>query len=98
MKACEGLQQNRDSGDFAAEFVPIEYYNSDCNELGIIVTDTKSQVLYERIIQKAYSIGGIRRRHYLFKTKRRSLLSGKDDSLTLEYLELCLKELECIES
>jgi len=62
------------------------------------VTDTQSQILYQRIVQKAHSIGGIRKGHYLFKRKRRALLTGKDDVLTLEYLELCLRELQWIEA
>ena len=78
--------------------MPIEYYDSDNNELGIFVTDLENVNLYQRIIQKSYSIGGARRQHYLFKRKRRELLEAKDDTLPQAYLELCIRELQAIEA
>jgi len=62
------------------------------------VTDIKNFILYQRIIQKSYSLGGVRRLHYLFKRKRRELLVTKDDNLPQAYLELCIRELQAIEA
>lgn len=97
-ETAAAVDQIRNSIDYASEFVPIEYYDSDGNELGIFVTDLENVILYQRIIQKSYSIGGIRRQHYLFKRKRRELLLTKEDALSKDYLDLCIQELLAIET
>jgi hypothetical protein len=53
-----------------AEFIPLNYCDSD-QELNFSILDDNNYFLYEKIIQKANSIGGIRKLNYIFKHKRR---------------------------
>ena len=41
--------------------MPIEYYDSDTEELDIIITDLNDITVYQMIVQKIHSIGGIRK-------------------------------------
>ena len=69
------------------EFIPLNYCDSD-NELGFSILDDNNYVLYEKIVQKANSIGGIRKLNYIFKRHRRDLFS-KSQTLDDNYLNLC---------
>lgn len=48
------------------EFIPINYCDSE-NELEFSILDDSNFFLYEKIVQKANSIGGIRKLNYVFK-------------------------------
>ena len=66
------------------EFIPLNYCDSD-NELEFSILDDD---FYERIVQKANSIGGIRKVNYIFKQHRRELLN-RHFALSDDYIKLC---------
>jgi len=78
--------------------VPLEYYDSDKEELKIFVTDLSEVKLYQKIIQKANSIMGIRKLYYVFKNTRRELLKRNEFKLTIEYMQICIEYLDQLES
>lgn len=69
------------------EFVPLEHCDSD-NELEFSILDDNNYFMYEKIVQKANSIGGIRKLNYIFKQHRRDLYS-KNKTLDSDYIRLC---------
>lgn len=55
------------------------YADSD-PEYDLPPSKTKKIQFYQDLVQKANSIGGIRKLNYLFKQRRREVLTGNDTS------------------
>ena len=56
------------------DFIPMENYDSEVELEELEAWDLKASDVPDKIIQIAYSIGGIRRYNYVFKLRRREVL------------------------
>lgn len=60
--------------DECEEFMPQEYFDSDKDE-DFSYLNNDNPFLFQRIVQKAYSVNGIRKLNYIFKVKRREIFN-----------------------
>lgn len=77
-------------------FIPVENYDSDVDLDFLETQDLNSPNLPDKIVEIAYSIGGIRRYNYIFKLRRREAL-GDTLQFSELYMQICAKFLFCIQ-
>ena len=82
----------------ASEYIPLEYYDSDVEELEVQVHDNQDIKLCEHMIQKIFSIGGIRKLYYTFKCLRRDQFKQSNSQLDSSYISFCNRFLSQLEA
>lgn len=78
--------------------MPLEYYDSDDEDLKIFITDLNDIKLFQKIAQKVNSIRGIRKMYFNFKSLRRECLSNNNLNISLDYMQFCIKQLKQLEA